>query len=59
MSGRHEMMDTCDRCGKRFNPVSCGGLLTLKQTGIFARHVTLCNDCYAKVEKFLCEKKGK
>lgn len=57
MPGRHEMMDICDRCGKRFNPVSCGGLLTLKQKSIFARHITLCDDCYEKVEKFLWERK--
>ena len=52
-----EIMDICDRCGKRFNPVSCGGLLTLKKTSLFARHITLCDDCYEKVEKFLWERK--
>lgn len=49
-------MDICDRCGKRFNPVSCGGLLTLKKTSLFTRHITLCDDCYEKVEKFLWER---
>ena len=58
MSGRHEVMDICDRCGKRFNPVSCGGLVTFKRFKATKHYITLCDSCLLRVEKFLWNKDG-
>lgn len=45
MSDRHNMMDTCDRCRKRFNPQAGGGLMTIKTYSQTKRSYTLCDGC--------------
>lgn len=53
MSNRHAVMDTCDRCRKRFNPLAGGGLVTLKEHAQNKRYLTLCDDCLVDIERTL------